>query len=68
MTDTTLNLTVQPDGTRGPRIKLPFKEHHYREDSIRPALGILRGVVIGAALWLALLCGWVVLARLWERI
>ena len=66
MTDTTLNLTVQPDGTRTPRVDLPFR-HATHRDPLRPARGILRGTVIGACLWLALLCGWVVLGRLWER-
>lgn len=49
--------------TRSPTVGLTL-----RHDPLRPARGILRGAVIGAAAWLALLCGWVVLGRLWERL
>ena len=64
---TTLGLTTAHDGTRTPRVDLPFR-HATHRDPLRPARGILRGVVAGAILWLALLCGWVVMGRLWERI
>ena len=54
MTDTTLGLTVSRDGTRTPRVDLPFR--YGRTDNLRPARGILRGVVLGAGIWVIVAC------------